>query len=222
MTSEHVEDRAALYALGALAEDDRAVVDAHLRECPACARAVGAAENDVALIASMEPQQTAPASLAGRIDRMLETRPLVTRRRVRTSLWPSAAALAAALVLGLLPSAYFWSENRALRGAMLAQNEVMDRLAGTTHRTATFASPEAGPAAKVMYAPDGSWYVILIRNASKTLQVAWMHDGQQTMLGSAVPHGDLAMLYLPKSHRMDQLALMDGAHIVAQAQLTYE
>jgi hypothetical protein len=48
-----------------------------------------------------------------------------------------------------------------------------------------------------------------------------MHDGEQTMLGQAVPHGDVAMLYLPKSHRMDQLALMDGAQVVAQASLRY-
>ena len=109
-----------------------------------------------------------------------------------------------------------------MHSAVLAQNAVMDRLAGAAHRTAAFASPQGRPDAKVMYAPDGSWYVILIRNASKTLQVAWMHDGEQTMLGSAVPPGDLAMLYLPKSHRMNQLALMDGTRIVAQAQLTYE
>jgi hypothetical protein len=222
MTPEHVEDRAALYALGALADDDRAAIDSHLRECSACARAVGAAENDVALIASMEPQQTAPPSLAGRIDRALQIQPLEARRHVRPSVWPFATAIAAGLVLGLLPSAYLWSENRTMLSAMLAQNAVMDRLAGATHRTAAFQSPQGRPDAKVMYAPDGSWYVILIRNASKTLQVAWMHDGEQTMLGSAVPHGDLAMLYLPKSHRMNQLALMDGTRIVAQAQLSYE
>jgi hypothetical protein len=48
-----------------------------------------------------------------------------------------------------------------------------------------------------------------------------MHDGQQTMLGDTVPHGRVAMLYLPKSHRMEQLALMDGPRIVALAQLPY-
>jgi hypothetical protein len=29
------------------------------------------------------------------------------------------------------------------------------------------------------------------------------------------------MLYLPKSHRMNQLALVDGQEVVAEAQLAY-
>ena len=76
--------------------------------------------------------------------------------------------------------------------------------------------------ALVMYAPSGAWYVIVVRNASKTLHVAWLHDGKQTMLGDAVAHEGTAMLYLPKSHRMEQLALMDGPQVVAQAALHHE
>jgi hypothetical protein len=109
-----------------------------------------------------------------------------------------------------------------MHGAMLAQSAVMDRVANARHRTAMFRDVNGQPTAKVMYAPDGSWYVILIRDASKTLQVAWMHDGRHTMLGNAIPHGDLAMLYLPESHRMDQLALMDGPRVVAEARLSYQ
>jgi hypothetical protein len=72
-----------------------------------------------------------------------------------------------------------------------------------------------------MYALDGSWYVVVVRNPSKSLSVAWMHDGVHTMLGNAVPNGNVAMLYLPKSHRMDRLALMDGDRIVAEAALSW-
>jgi hypothetical protein len=61
-----------------------------------------------------------------------------------------------------------------------------------------------------------------VRGASKPLSVAWMHDGQQTMLGSAVPKGNVAMLYLPKSHRMDHLALMDGDRVVGEASLSWQ
>jgi hypothetical protein len=42
------------------------------------------------------------------------------------------------------------------------------------------------------------------------------------MLGTAMPHGDVALLYLPKSKRMDQLALMDGEQVVASAQLAFQ
>ena len=66
-----------------------------------------------------------------------------------------------------------------------------------------------------MYAPDGSWYVVVIRNATKALDVVWMHDGERSMLGRAMPVGDVSTLYLPKSHRMDTLALMDGDRVVA-------
>jgi hypothetical protein len=76
--------------------------------------------------------------------------------------------------------------------------------------------------AQVAYAANGSWYVVMVRGTSKPLSVAWVHGGERTMLGDAVPHGDMAMLYLPKSHRMDRLALMDGDRIVAQAILSWQ
>ena len=44
--------------------------------------------------------------------------------------------------------------------------------------------------------PDGSWYLIVVHDASKALGVAWMHDGRHTMLGRTVPRGSVAMLYL--------------------------
>ena len=221
MNYEHVEDRAALYALGALPDDERAAIDAHLRECSACTEAVGAAEEDVALIVSTEPQHGAPPALAARIDRLVQPRSLEGMRRYRRPAWPYPAAIAAALLLGLLPSAYFWSENHTMHGAMLAQSNAMGRLASGSHRTARFRPTSPSPPAEVMYALDGSWYVVVVRNPSKSLSVAWMHDGVNTMLGNAVPNGNVAMLYLPKSHRMDRLALMDGDRIVAEAALSW-
>ena len=129
-------------------------------------------------------------------------------------------AIAAAFLVGLLPTSYFAVENRALHVAMTSQSEAMGRLAAA-HRSADFRPMTGGPPAQVMYAPDGSWYVVVVRDVSKSLSVAWMHDGAQTMLGHAVPHGSVAMLYLPKSHRMDRLALMDGDRVVALATLTW-
>jgi hypothetical protein len=72
-----------------------------------------------------------------------------------------------------------------------------------------------------MYGRDGSWYFIVIRGASAPLHVMWPHDGKQTMLGTAVPHGDVALLYLPNSHRMDRLSLMQNGVVVGQAQLVF-
>jgi hypothetical protein len=213
MRHEHTGDLAELYALGALSEIERRAVEVHLSQCADCARQVALAERDVTLIASLETRHEAPPELAGRIDRLF-------RANRPNRMIP--AALAAVLILGLLPSVYLWPENRRLHDAMLAQDAAMDRLASESHRTAGFRSEGAHLGAEVMYAPDGSWYVVVVRNATKALQVAWMHDGERTMLGNAVPHGNVAMLYLPKSHRMDRLALMDGDRIVAEAELPWE
>jgi anti-sigma factor RsiW len=221
MAHEHVEDRAELYALGLLDGRESAGVERHIAECSSCAQRVGSAERDVALIASMEPHRTAPPELTKRVEQSLRVHRTSQLARAVNRPWAFSAALAAALLLGLLPSAYVWSQLRALHATMLAQNAAMERLT-FAHRTATFRATHGGPAAEVMYAPDGSWYVVVVRDASKPLALAWMHDGERTMLGSTVAHGNLATLYLPKSHRMDRLALMDGNRIVAEATLSWQ
>jgi hypothetical protein len=221
MSFDHVADLAAPYALGALSDDERAAFEAHVRKCASCAGLAGAAERDVALVASMEALHPAPPELAARVMRALApaaSRPANLQRR---PVW-LAGALAAALLVGLLPSVYFWQANRTLHRAMVAQSEAMERVAAGPHLTAAFRSAPGSPAASVTYAPDGSWYLIVVHDASKALGVAWMHEGRHTMLGKTVPRDRVAMLYLPKSHRMERLALMDGPRIVAQVDLWWQ
>lgn len=222
MTHEHCADLAELYALGALDDAERADVERHLLECPACAQLVAAAEADVALIASQQPLLAVPSDLNRRVDRLFrDERPSSFARR-GASTWTFPAAVAAALIVGLLPSIFFWTQTRAMHGSMLAQNAAMERILSQPHRMATFQTMPPATTARVAYASDGSWYVVMIRGESKPLRVAWMHGGERTVLGDAAPHGNLAMLYLPKSHRMDRLALMDGDRIVAQAILSWQ
>jgi hypothetical protein len=221
MIDRHVADLAELYALGVLDDDARAAVDAHLQHCPSCAAFIASAERDVALIASMESRLQAPPELQGRIERLVDTGMTLLPERAYARKWTLPAALAAALIVGLLPSVYFWSENRSMHGAMLTQSAAIERVAGAPHRTTAFHVMPGGSPADVMYAPDGSWYVVVVRGSSRPLSVAWMHDGTHTMLGDAIPRGNIAMLYLPKSHRMDRLALMDGDRVVAEAALSW-
>ena len=131
------------------------------------------------------------------------------------------ATLAAAFVVGFFPAAYFWQQGRAMHAAMRADSQALSRLVTTAHRSAAFSSMRNGSTASVMYGRDGSWYVVVVAHPAKALSVAWIHDGHQTLLGTAAPQGDVAMLYLPSSHRMDRLALMDGSTVVAEAQLAY-
>ncbi len=209
---DHIGESAALYALGALDEPTRNAIDSHAAGCAPCRRLLGAAEENVTRMVEVEPKREPPAAL-------LRFR---TPSPPARAAWPAWGALAAALLLGFLPSAYFWKQNQAMRDAIAANADVMSRLAGTSVRSARFTSMTGGVSARVMYAPDGSWYVVLVHGASGDLDVAWMHDGTRTLLGTTQPHGDVAMLYLPKSHPMNQLALVDGPRVVAEAQLAYE
>jgi len=213
----HIVDAADLYAIGALDDTERAAVERHVAGCEECARLLGAAEERVAILAAADTQHVPPARLERRI--LAITRGTPASRPRRSFFVPALAA--AALIAGLLPSAYFWQQNQSMHAAMVAQADAMNRVASMPHRSVAFNGMSGGTAARVMYAPDGSWYVVLVRGASKALDVAWMHEGRRIVLGTAIPHGDVAMLYLPKSHRMDQLALMDGEQVVAEAQLGY-
>jgi hypothetical protein len=210
---EHLGEAAELYAIGALDAAERKAIDRHVGQCADCTSLLREAEERVATLAQADVQHMPPAQLERRITAI--TRGGAARLRV------SVAAIAAALAIGLLPSAYFWQQSQAMHAAMIADADAMNRLASMPHRSVAFSDMSGGSAARVTYAPDGSWYVVLVRGASRALSVAWMHDGKRTMLGTATPHGEVAMLYLPKSHRMDQLALMDGDRVVAEAQLAY-
>ncbi|HEX3370384.1 MAG TPA: zf-HC2 domain-containing protein, partial [Candidatus Cybelea sp.] len=178
--SGHVDDRAALYALGALDEDEAASIRTHLVACVPCAQAVGAAEAHVALAASLEPRLEAPVELSSRIERLLSGGELRASDGGRR--WNSPAspwlAVAAAFVIGVLPSGYFFAENRRMHDAMTVQSAAMDRLASSTHRVAAFhAMPQmpGGSSASVAYASSGEWYVIVVKDVSRTLGVVWMH-----------------------------------------------
>lgn len=211
---DHLGEDAALYALGALDDAARELVDEHVAVCAACAHLLGRAEADVTAMVEADRQTPAPSELQLRVARSWrapQTRPV----------WATYAAVAAGLLVGVLPSAYFWQQSQATHNAMVADSDAMNRLATTPFKTAAFGGMDDGATARVMYATNGSWYVVLVHGASTALQVAWMHDGQRTMLGTPHMHGDVAMLYLPKSHRMDQLALVDGERIVGQAQLVF-
>ncbi len=204
--TDHLGELAALYALGILERAEQRNADEHLTHCEACRRLLAQAEADVAAMAAAQPQLEPPAAL-----RAPQTQ---TRRLPQTGVW---LAVAAAVVIAVLPSGYLLEQNLAMHQTELADAQVMSRLASGPHRTAAF----AGTDAQVMYAPDGSWYCIIIRGATAPLHVMWPHDGTQTMLGTAMPHGDIALLYLPKSHRMDQLSLMKDGQVVGQALLVF-
>ncbi len=57
MPAGHVDDLAAAYALGALEDAEKAAVDAHIRVCPECERAVDDALATAGMLVYLAPQQ---------------------------------------------------------------------------------------------------------------------------------------------------------------------
>lgn len=56
----HIDDLAAAYALGALEADEVAAVDAHVRGCQSCERALGDAQRTAGMLPFLVPLQTPP------------------------------------------------------------------------------------------------------------------------------------------------------------------
>ncbi|HTV92884.1 MAG TPA: zf-HC2 domain-containing protein [Verrucomicrobiae bacterium] len=206
--TDHLGELAALYALGMLEPAEQRAADEHLAHCDACRRHLAQAESDVAAMAAAQPQLEPPA-------RFFAPAPAPPARK--SSPYNGWLALAAALLIAVLPAGYLLQANLAMHQDMATDAQAIARVASSPHRTVRF----SGADARVMYAPDGSWYCIVIRGASAPLHVLWPHDGTTTMLGTAMPHGDVALLYLPKSHRMEHLTLMQGDREVGQAQLVF-
>ena len=210
----HIDELAELYALGALDDDERAQIDAHLTLCDACTQRIGEAEALALLL--IEAEQQIPAQPA-----RPEPSNVVPLRARRFSLREFSLATAAALIIGILPTSYFGMRMTHMSAAMQAQNQLVTRLASNDYRRVAFAGDANSPSGHVMYANDGSWYYIVVDDASRPLRVAWQHNGVDHMLGSVAPSGNRAVLYLAQSSKMDSLALMDGNTIVASAKLAF-
>ena len=209
--SAHLGELAALYALGVLDERERSEADEHLEGCDACRRLLAQAESDVTAMEAVQEQYEPPASLQQRLAGAIGRSP---RPRSIPNAW---LAVAAAVVVAVAPAGYLWHQNAEMHDAMTADAQALAQIASTPHRVASF----NGMDAKVMYGADGSWYCVVIRGARAGLNVVWPHDGIQTALGTAEAHGNVALLYLPKSHRMDRLTIMQDGHVLGQAQLVF-
>lgn len=209
--SEHVGETAALYALGLLEPPETRAIDAHVAVCEACAQALARAYDDVAAAASAQPQYAAPASLGARVAGLWAPKKGGGSLR-------QLAAMAALVAIALLPAAFLLQREQTMHRAMLADAGLFARMASGPHRMVAFTGDAD---AKVVYAKDGSWYGVIVRGAARPLRLVWMHDGQRSVLGPLQPRGDLAMIYLPESHRMERLALADGDRVVAEAKLAF-
>jgi hypothetical protein len=100
MPAGHVDDLAAAYALGALEEAEKAGVDAHIRVCPACQRAVEDALSTAGMLVYLAPQlQPSVASKAALFSRVAHAQraavatplPMTSMEAFRTPSLPASA-----------------------------------------------------------------------------------------------------------------------------------
>lgn len=215
--TEHIDELAELYALGSLDDLERVRVERHVSECAICAMRLNEAEETVTAVAESQPLHAAPAALRARLLRSIEPSP---RPRAAWRTWP--AAVAAVLILALIPTWVAVDRSRNAQIAMSQDERALAMLASSPFHRAQFMSPSKRPMdAKVLYGMRGDWYYVVIMHPKPGMQVAYVHDGKMEMLGHVAMHGESGTLYLPVNHKMEQLALLQGNTLVGAAHLVY-
>ena len=216
--TDHIEELAELYALGSLEEIERARVEKHVETCEDCALRLDEAAIVVADLAQAQPQTHAPQRLqerlAGSIGPALKPSP-----RPHLPHWQVLGAIAAAFALAFIPA---WVAVDRTTLARSDDNRALARIASGPFNRATFmAGGRRAMDAKVLYGPGGDWYYIVVMHPKPDMHVAYVHGGRMEMLGSVLPHGESGTLYLPVKHKMEELALLEGQTVVADARLVY-
>lgn len=214
---DHIDENAELYVLGSLDDLERLRVERHVAQCAECAARVHEAEHAVASLAEALPSHTAPKTLQERLKRSIHP------PQRRSALWRSIpAAVAAALLLAFIPTWVAVDRSRHAIVAMRQDEQALAKLASSPFHRAQFMSPQKQPMdAKVLYGMHGDWYYVVVMHPKPDMQVAYVHDGKMEMLGSVAMHGESGTLYLPVNHKMDDLALLEGDKVVADAHLAY-
>jgi hypothetical protein len=219
--TQHVEELAELYALGALDDIESARVRRHAAACTECAARLSDAEETVAAMAEDRavPLHAVPPALTRRVQssvgRASGSSPLSKYRAF-------VAVAAAAVVLTFVPT---WFALHGAAPAPMRQDEAaLARIAaaGTQVNHAQFmVTRSKAMDAKVLYGPRGDWYYIVVMHPRAGMQIAYVHGGHMDVLGTVSAHGDSGTLYLPVNHKMDELAILEGDRVLADAHLVY-
>jgi hypothetical protein len=205
--SPHIDELAELYALGTLDDRERALVDAHALTCDACAARLGEAEATVAqLVAERVPS------------RQLD-------RRIRAAFAPrapwrwTASLVAAAFVLGLLPSFMLWLGVFRTNTFDAEQEQAVRAMVNSHFAHAPFVAITVdAPKAKVIYSRSGDWRYV-VAQSSRSYEVAVQSDGQTLSLGRLHVNGNAAELFIAHAPAAREFVLRDGTRVVARVTL---
>lgn len=175
---EQFADDLALLALGNLEGEERAALEKHMEECPACRRELERLRGDTALLALSASGPKPPQRSRERLLKALAKEPRVQKapaRRSSSSFMPWLAATAFLLVAG-----FFWrqSDQLAQRVAQLQDESgqqkieleqaraVVSTLTSTDAMRVTLVAAQAPaqPQGKAIYAREGSSLIFLASN----------------------------------------------------------
>lgn len=212
--TEHIDDLAELYALGDLDLRERAVVESHVRSCAICEKRLHDAEAAVLALAQQDDQHEPPAHLMARLDASLA----LNSRRLLTSWMLPLLAVAAVLVIAIVPLFSLFGSNRRMRAELATENAAFARIAAGSFDHASF---KGHAIAKVLYSADGAWYYVIVMHPVPGMHVAYVHNGTMEDLGSVAARGTMGTLYLPVNHKMEELALVENGREIADANLAY-
>jgi Putative zinc-finger len=196
--TQHIDELAELYALGVLDEEERARVDAHAIGCDTCAGRLGEAERTVAF---MEQSAPVPASLDRRMSGVFFRKP---RFQV-----PSAL-VAAAFVVGLLPSLWFWNTGRNAQAYDADRQQAVHAMVSSHFSHAQFIGLTAGaPKAKLLYARTGAW-LFAVAETGRALSLRAETANGIVPLGTLHASGQVSELYVPQAPHASVFGLWDG------------
>lgn len=196
----HNEELIELYALGTLEPEERASVEDHIAECESCRERFIEAVSVVATMTGTQPEDAAETGSAAD--------PRIAR-------FAALAAVFALLFAGALAYAVF-ERNRGTEQAAPLAAIVGSHFLHVQFQSAT---PQA-PAAKVLYARDGSWIYVIV-NEPAPYAVTGIRDGRATDLVSTSATGTESTAFVRTAQRYSTLELRRNGALVARAPLVY-
>lgn len=197
----HLDDDAELYALGMLENEDRARIEAHLRDCDMCLQRVGRAEATVA--AMTESLAAMPAGTVANLPR--------ARRFALQPVLRQWGALAAALLLAV-STGVLGVQNASLQSAERGRSLVLGAMVRSHFAHAQFATASGTPVdAKVVYERHGRWYSVLAVDPQPGVQVALLRkDGTRILMRPLSQRDGVCSLMLRAPGDVARFVLVDA------------
>jgi len=208
----HAGEMAELYALGSLSAEETEQLQRHVVQCAECRKRVSDAEQAVtAMIEADEVPGEAPAVL-----HRLFAQPLRPRRAFVPAAW---GALAAALVLWIVPASWFYSQSARESASVARQDVAMHALVHShfLHVQLSALAPGA-PSAKAIYARTGAWVYVLVDAPSQGLSIGTMQQSRLRVLGQpSTLRGSSAFYYDGPS--IDNVVLLKDGKVLERAKM---